>query len=388
MDGVSGNIFKWSIFLILLALTIHFLLNHGGFIFSATENAMKTIKGPNGELIDCVDIYKQPAFDHPLLMNHKIQMKPSLNLSDVHEKLSVNEALQSWQVNGKCPKGTIPIRRAKKVDILLAASHKSLVKKYSNYRLAQEKADPATTSNGHEHVYAVQGGSRYYGANAVINLWRPKVRPNDLSRSQIWIMSNDHVENTVEAGLMVFPTLFGDHENQLIVYWTADSYNSTGCYNLLCPGFVQTSEDIALGTTFTPISTYGEDQYAITITIIKDKSSGNWWLSVGGSWVGYWPNALVPKLQDGAALVEWGGEVYNSDFKNGSTTTQMGSGHFASEGFKKAAFFASLWTVDADGQSHNASNLVAGSEKPECYDVITTGSSFYYGGPGKSSKCT
>ncbi|KAK7818127.1 hypothetical protein CFP56_041797 [Quercus suber] len=28
---------------------------------------------------DCVDIYKQPAFDHPLLQNHKIQMTPSFS---------------------------------------------------------------------------------------------------------------------------------------------------------------------------------------------------------------------------------------------------------------------------------------------------------------------
>lgn len=27
----------------------------------------------DGDIIDCVDINKQPAFDHPLLKNHKIQ---------------------------------------------------------------------------------------------------------------------------------------------------------------------------------------------------------------------------------------------------------------------------------------------------------------------------
>ncbi|KAJ6745681.1 PROTEIN putative (DUF239)-RELATED-RELATED [Salix koriyanagi] len=26
---------------------------------------------------DCIDIYKQPAFDHPALRNHTIQMAPS-----------------------------------------------------------------------------------------------------------------------------------------------------------------------------------------------------------------------------------------------------------------------------------------------------------------------
>ncbi|KAJ0883806.1 putative neprosin activation peptide [Helianthus annuus] len=28
----------------------------------------------DGDIVDCVDIYKQPAFDHPLLKNHTIQV--------------------------------------------------------------------------------------------------------------------------------------------------------------------------------------------------------------------------------------------------------------------------------------------------------------------------
>ncbi|KAM0944721.1 putative neprosin activation peptide [Dioscorea sansibarensis] len=57
-------------------------------IFSSMENeelveqklkilnkpAVKSIKSEDGDIIDCVDIYKQPAFDHPLLKNHKIKV--------------------------------------------------------------------------------------------------------------------------------------------------------------------------------------------------------------------------------------------------------------------------------------------------------------------------
>ncbi|GAU31341.1 hypothetical protein TSUD_315510 [Trifolium subterraneum] len=35
--------------------------------------AVKSIKSEDGDIIDCVDIYKQPAFDHPALKNHTIQ---------------------------------------------------------------------------------------------------------------------------------------------------------------------------------------------------------------------------------------------------------------------------------------------------------------------------
>lgn len=31
-------------------------------------------QGDGGDLIDCVDIYKQPALNHPLLKNHTIQV--------------------------------------------------------------------------------------------------------------------------------------------------------------------------------------------------------------------------------------------------------------------------------------------------------------------------
>ncbi|GAB4842405.1 hypothetical protein Ancab_012376 [Ancistrocladus abbreviatus] len=37
------------------------------------EGTAKTIKGVDGNVIDCVDIYKQPAFKHSLLQNHKMQ---------------------------------------------------------------------------------------------------------------------------------------------------------------------------------------------------------------------------------------------------------------------------------------------------------------------------
>ncbi|KAE8671368.1 hypothetical protein F3Y22_tig00111960pilonHSYRG00004 [Hibiscus syriacus] len=39
--------------------------------------AVKTIQIPDGDIIDCVHITHQPAFDHPFLKDHKIQMRPS-----------------------------------------------------------------------------------------------------------------------------------------------------------------------------------------------------------------------------------------------------------------------------------------------------------------------
>ena len=37
-------------------------------------------QSPDGDIIDCVPITKQPAFDHPFLKDHKIQVTHIYNL--------------------------------------------------------------------------------------------------------------------------------------------------------------------------------------------------------------------------------------------------------------------------------------------------------------------
>ncbi|CAL9757938.1 unnamed protein product, partial [Musa acuminata subsp. burmannicoides] len=39
--------------------------------------AVRSFQSGKGDIFDCVDMFKQPAFDHPLLRNHKIQMRPT-----------------------------------------------------------------------------------------------------------------------------------------------------------------------------------------------------------------------------------------------------------------------------------------------------------------------
>ncbi|KAJ0865654.1 putative neprosin activation peptide [Helianthus annuus] len=85
----------------------------------------------------------QPAFDHPLLKNHTIKMRPIYHPNPVDDnkvssmvnatadRHSSSSITQLWHSNGKCPKGTIPIRRTKKEDILRASSVDSYGKKKS-----------------------------------------------------------------------------------------------------------------------------------------------------------------------------------------------------------------------------------------------------------------
>lgn len=92
--------------------------------------AVKSIKSPDGDIIDCVRISQQPAFDHPYLKDHKIQMRPSYHPeglfaeNKVAEKTKEKANTQLWHVNGRCPEDTIPVRRTKEDDILRASSVK------------------------------------------------------------------------------------------------------------------------------------------------------------------------------------------------------------------------------------------------------------------------
>ncbi|CAN1217939.1 hypothetical protein LINPERPRIM_LOCUS1183 [Linum perenne] len=71
----------------------------------------------------------------------------------------------------------------------------------------------------------------------------------------------------------------------------------------------------------------------------------------------------------------------------------MGSGHFASEGFRKAAFIRNMEYVDQDGVVKDAHDLYPYASRPECYSVAMQDWNdwfrihFYYGGPGYSNSC-
>ncbi|KAJ6349378.1 hypothetical protein OIU77_006877 [Salix suchowensis] len=248
------------------------------------------------------------------------------------------------------------------------------------------------------HAIAYTGSSEeVYGAKATINVWDPTIQAvNEFSLSQIWILSgsfNGPDLNSIEAGWQVSPELYGDSRPRLFTYWTSDSYQATGCYNLLCAGFVQTHSRIAIGASISPLSSYTGNQYDISILIWKDPKLGNWWMSFGdGTLVGYWPAELFTHLAKHATMVEWGGEVVNSRADGKHTATQMGSGHFAEDGFGKASYFRNLEIVDSDNSLSSARSISTMAENTNCYNIQSSfsnewGTHFYYGGPGSNPRC-
>ncbi|KAM6601354.1 hypothetical protein CsatA_020963 [Cannabis sativa] len=325
------------------------------------KGTIKTIESEDGEVIDCVDTYKQPAFDHPLLKNHIIEIEG--------ENDDSLKALQVWRKYGECPKGTIPIVRAPTSSKYGRKTHFK-----SHYRYNQSHF----VAPGHEYAEVTMNGGTYFGAKANINVWTP-VSHGTISVAQIWVVSSSQVEteiNTVEAG------------------WISDGYRTTGCYNLDCPGFVQVSKSAALGSILQPVSIFNGVQTTIQVSLAQHKENGEWWLEFGSEPIGYWPSSVFKTLGGGGDTINWGGEIFNDGANGHHTETQMGSGHFSIEGFGRASYFSNLMYTDNGLTFKDPEKLTTYATKPVCYDVrigedksTDKGTYFFFGGPGYSDKC-
>ncbi|KAD6118959.1 hypothetical protein E3N88_10230 [Mikania micrantha] len=350
--------------------------------------SVKTIQSPDGDMIDCVLSHLQPAFDHPKLRGQR-PLEPPLERPKGSDQVLETMQLWSESSNGFCPEGSVPIRRTSENDVLRATSIRRFGRKIRRVRRD-------TMSGGHEHAVAFVNGNQYYGAKASMNVWTPAVAdPYEFSLSQLWVISGSFGDdlNTIEAGWQVSPELYGDRYPRFFTYWTTDAYQETGCYNLLCSGFIQTNNRIAIGAAISPRSSYNGKQFDIGVMIWKDPKRGHWWLQFGsGVLIGYWPSFLFSHLQKHASMVQFGGEIVNSRSRGYHTNTQMGSGHFAEEGFGKAAYFRNMQVVDWDNSLLPLTNLHLLADHPNCYNIKAGrnnvwGNYMYYGGPGRNAGC-
>lgn len=362
------------------------------FLNKINKSAVKTIQSPDGDVIDCVLSHLQPAFDHPELRGKKPLDPPERPKgNETRETETVAESYQLWTDSGEsCPEGTVPIRRTTVKDVLRVGSVKRFVRKLRRHVRRDSEG------SGHEHAVVFANGDQYFGAKASINVWSPRVTSEyEFSLSQIWVISGSFGNdlNTIEAGWQVSPDLYGDNYPRFFTYWTTDAYQATGCYNLLCSGFVQTNNKIAIGAAISPRSSYNGRQFDIGLMIWKDPKHGNWWLEFGsGLLVGYWPVFLFSHLRSHASMVQFGGEIVNFRSAGFHTSTQMGSGQFAEEGFGKASYFRNLQVVDWDNNLLPLANLHLLADHSNCYNIkqgrnSVWGTYFYYGGPGRNVRC-
>ncbi|CAH2071551.1 unnamed protein product [Thlaspi arvense] len=356
------------------------------------KRALKSIKSEDGDIIDCVLLTSQPAFDHPLLKNHTIQMRPSFipKSGSKYIKKKAKAITQIWHKNGKCPGNTVPVRRTKKEDILRAQAAVSFRKK--THQSIPEYKDP---SLGHEYAIMNSRDGKFFGTGFTINVWNPNVQEfREFSLAQTWLVSGEGPNlNSIEAGWQVSQQIYGDSNTRLFVFWTNNGYQGHLCYNLDCPdhGFVQTSNTFTVGGSLNPVSQYDGDQKELSMLIWKD--GDNWWLKIGEEPVGYWPSNLFTSLGGGATKVQWGGEIVNKMTNGKHTTTGMRSGHFADEEFKKASYFKNIMIVDEANTLREPQGIFPFASNDKCYSIkvgasgTSWGSHFFYGGPGQNENC-
>ncbi|GFQ00161.1 hypothetical protein PHJA_002160100, partial [Phtheirospermum japonicum] len=203
----------------------------------------------DGDIIDCIDIYQQPAFDHPALRNHKIQLTPSYDVkmeTEAGKKMHVgnkNLITQTWHKSGSCPMGTIPVRRAHKNIISKGNSirdyeRKNPVNMHYDKQLNDSKKLHLQLEN-HSLAILHTEGYAYLGAKGDIKVWNPRVGSYDeYFTSRVALKSGPYYDfEAIESGWAVNPRVYGDKQTRLFVYWTVDASKKTRCFDLTCPGF-------------------------------------------------------------------------------------------------------------------------------------------------------
>jgi hypothetical protein len=357
--------------------------------FVRKEDIVRSLKLSSGEIIDCVDIYKQPAMRHPGMERHELQWKPTGDPSDRGSEIEIEPEYLLAQE--QCPEKSVPIRRLT-MDIL---------KNFQTLEQFRMKNPPHLVdgpTNLHQYAHAYRSGDNW-GAQSILNVWSPYTeRADEFSLSQIWVVrgSGDDRE-TVEAGWQKYRDLYGDYRPRLFIYFTPDNYGDGGCYNLTCDAFVQVSNSVYIGGGFTNISQHPHPATAWEFALRwqKDGTTGHWWLKYGDTWVGYYPRSLFDAngLRDKAAKVDFGGEIIDEQPGGRHTKTDMGSGHFPNDGFGYAAYHRQIRYITTSNVWGTHPSLTDTRTDSDCYDISVSNSSgsweryFYFGGPGYNNHC-
>ncbi|OAY77557.1 hypothetical protein ACMD2_09853, partial [Ananas comosus] len=265
------------------------------FLEKINKPAVKSIKSPDGDIIDCVLMNKQLALDHPLLKNHKIQKvapKRPASRSEAGNQQPRNgttrRAWQAWNHVGNCPEGTVSVRRTTVEDVLRAGSLSRFGKKKVHKQPSETMASSAFPRSG---------------------------------------LSQDRTPTRISTPLKLDGRICANKQRS---------------------------------------SPRRNDRPSI-----DDPNSGNWWLSYQNIDVGYWPNEIFTHLASYATSVQWGGEIVNNDVNGQHTTTQMGSGHFAEEGYRKASYFRNVEVVNSADALIPPQSAGTNAGNPNCYDIQT-----------------
>lgn len=365
---------------------------------------VKTIRA-DGQVYDCIPTGQQPA----LRDGSAPDTPPDGSIPGIAHSSQAGRA-------EACSAGTVPFARLSLRDLARYPNLKAFLAKGKRAPLAgpAARSDDRTVSGGYSHHYA---NVRTYpsasnGSGADLNIWSAPTAVG-MSLSQIWLTgdSSSNKTQTLEVGWNVMKAAWHTTKAVPFIYSTQDGYGQTGCYNLECSDFVQTANDLVFGSAFAndQYSVRGGVQPVMGVKWYRKPSTGNWWLSINGNWIGYYPSHLYSGdlAKAGSALTfTAGGEVAGL---NGGLSLPMGSGSFAAAGYRQAAFVTNMFYIDANMKSHSSSLRQARLllPTPKCYTLALAGvsaadfphglptgastialnpqmkgASFYMGGPG------
>ncbi|XP_058727501.1 protein neprosin-like [Vicia villosa] len=337
------------------------------------KSPIKSIHIKSGYIVDCVDINKQPAFDHPLLKNHKLQRKPNFE-KNIFQNSSIKPKFILEKF--RCPQETVPIRRTTKNDLIQG---KLL---FNGQNITQNGA-----INLFARIYLSIAGSPYYGVSGSTSIWNPKVYKGQSSAASLYVRRGGGNDlNKISLGWHAFPELYNDDQTHLFVFWTS---GKNGCFNMLCKGFIQVDKSYTFGARISRTSTYGGQIIEAPLQISQDKV-GNWWLRVMNKDIGYFPAALFSSL-NGAEEVGFGGYTVTPA---GTSSPTMGSGHKPDSNFTHATYFRFVNYLDKIGNHFDPKEFMVESynDAPNCYGITNyenkkrkQGYSLQFGGPG--GKC-
>ncbi|XP_058744753.1 protein neprosin-like isoform X1 [Vicia villosa] len=331
-----------------------------------------------GYIVDCIDINNQPAFDHPLLINHKLQKNPSFRTTITNNRRnSVNISTKATFgiQKDKCPIGTVPIKRTTKDSLISEKSYftNSLFDHIHGNHYAEVYSD-AERSDSFVGVY---GTSSVYNVN---------VQNGQSSSAVMYIRNGPDSTNYIGMGWHVAPELYNDSATHFYVVWTTDNFKNKGCFNLQCSGFVQTSRKNYLGGRFVNTSVIDGRMIEMKMSIVQDHDTKNWWVSNENEMIGYFPASLFPDMP--FLQVGWGGRTSSTQ---GGPSPPMGSGRFpADDKYDHASYFINIkFQYKNTNTSPEDSLIHVVSDKPNCYyakyfekNFAELGYALQFGGPG------
>jgi hypothetical protein len=350
-----------------------------------------------GQIFDCVPFEQQPALRNARAKGPAIVVPPrapSVFIASPQRPAPHPPTLDAFGNSRGCPPGTVPFRRITLRELTRFETLEHYLKK--THRPAprvgrsEGSGEPGIAANtqepAHEYANAFQNADNR-GGLGVLNVWSPIVNDQQVfSLSQHWYTADGpNGTQSVEFGWQVCPQMYGHSRPTLFSYWTADNYKTTGSYNNTSGEFVQTSTTHAVGMALEKSSTRDGEQFEIALCVFLDVDK--WWLFLNGTdadhAIGYYPASYYGDgpLATHAKRIDFGGETVGS-----STFPPMGSGDFASAGFRRSAYHRNVCYYDLSRVSQVA-NLTPSEDWPTSYTIAVGtshdwGEYFYFGGPG------